>query len=367
MGTFVARKSGQNKFKISEIVEWVDGKPKTKSVPKNAWFQLGFRPEMSLEQAKARAKELNKTRQLEAKKIVSIGRRVEDVKQVRSVYLPSDLVSEFTQWLADNKVRGSKQKEKLFSHWELAQTIIAEAKLFPQDFYLNAGKLLSFFVRRKYSMSYVRKIMAVLNWWGTFYASKKSTPYYPLKNLDSSLTGEIERAYSESDGFVGPSDPLTPEMLEAKKSSMKPEQWQWLYCTVWLGLRPSEIEQRNQKRRSFEIYFDEDAGCEVLRIFQPKLRNKPDVAWKFIPLFLPEMITAAGYLSGDLKAPTLKTMHATFKGRVTLYGGRQGFVSLMVNRHSQDINQVSNWLGHTNIYRTKRSYERRNKVSFKAG
>lgn len=51
MSTFVARKSGQNRFKVSEIISWENGKPKTQSVPKTSWQALGFRPEMSLEEA----------------------------------------------------------------------------------------------------------------------------------------------------------------------------------------------------------------------------------------------------------------------------------------------------------------------------
>lgn len=362
MSTFVARKSGQNKFKISEIVDWVDGKPKTKSVPKTSWHALGFRLDMTLEEAKAQAKHLNKTRQNEAKKLSNIGRRVEDIARVKSIYLPEALVLEFTQWLADNKVHGDSKKEKIFSHWELAQKLIAEAELFPKDFYLNANKLLGFFVKNKYSLSYARKIIVVLNLWGTFYSSKKSIPFYPIRSLDASMVGEIERGYEDSERFVGASEALTPKMLMTKKNDFKDEQFKWLYCTVWLGLRPGEINQRNQKKRKFEVYYDETAQVDVLKIFQPKLKNKPGSAWKYIPLFIPEMKQAASFLNDDLKQPTLKKMRSVFGEGVTFYGGRKGFVTLMCNVFQQELNQVSNWLGHTDIYRTKKSYEDRAKV-----
>lgn len=37
--------------------------------------------------------------------------------------------------------------------------------------------------------------------------------------------------------------------------------------------------------------------------------------------------------------------------------GREGFVNLISRVYGQDISDVSSWMGHTTIYRTKRTYE----------
>ena len=365
MGTYIAKRSGATKFKVLEVVDYVGGKPKTRAVPLSAWAVLGFKPEMSLEKAREQASQLNKEQRFERRKEASIARRVEDIKLVKSVYLPEDVVLTFNKWLEDNKVRGDKKREKFYSHWEKAQEVIVELQVYPQDFFHNHRAILNYFVKRKYSISYARKVVAMLNLWGFHYASKRKTPFYPITRLDKTMSGEIEAQYLDSESYIGPSDPLTPEMLAAKKDKLKTEQYKYLFTTVWLGLRPSDIAGRQTKRKEFTIVYDESQKVDVLKIYQPKLRNKPHAAWKYIPLFLPEMKEAARYLSEELKAPTLKTMAMTFNGHVTLYGGRKGFVELMQERFQQEINNISNWLGHTNIYRTKVSYEDKSKVKFR--
>src|SRR5262249_21227731 len=130
-------------------------------------------------------------------------------------------------------------------------------------------------------------------------------------------------AYFSKRGMVtNQSDPLRPKQLARAKSKLTKEQYNWFYLSVWLGLRPMEIDQIKDSR-NVRVQQGLD-GTPVVWIYQTKLTAVPPrYRWKLIPLFLKEQRAALSIIaSGKFKRPLVKTAKRYFGPHVTLYGGR---------------------------------------------
>jgi hypothetical protein len=101
-------------------------------------------------------------------------------------------------------------------------------------------------------------------------------------------------------------------------------------------------------------------GSSVLWIYQEKLVSVPPrYRWKLLPVFLPEQEAGLTLIErGEFKRPLVKTVKRHFGSRVTLYGGRKGFSDLMLSL-GQDFINISQWMGHSSIQRTWKSYKSR--------
>ena len=92
---------------------------------------------------------------------------------------------------------------------------------------------------------------------------------------------------SKKEGKNHQSDPLLPDRLEKKKDRLKPEYYNWLYLSVWLGLRPMEIDYLTNKENT-RLQKAPD-GTLILWIYQTKLTSVPPrYRWKLIPLIFKE-------------------------------------------------------------------------------
>src|SRR5207253_744373 len=82
-------------------------------------------------------------------------------------------------------------------------------------------------------------------------------------------------------------DPISPSQLETTRGKIKPKYYNWLYLSVWLGLRPLEIDPLHDKNH-FRLLMTPQ-GLPVLSIYQTKLISiPPRHRWKLIPLFRDE-------------------------------------------------------------------------------
>lgn len=59
-----------------------------------------------------------------------------------------------------------------------------------------------------------------------------------------------------------------------------------------------------------------------------------------------------------------KTMRRYFGNNIDLYGGRKGFVDLMLAKE-QTIENISIWMGHSTLDRTWKSYNDRRRFHLK--
>ena len=130
----------------------------------------------------------------------------------------------------------------------------------------------------------------------------------------------------------------------------------WIYLSVWLGLRPKEVDQL--LREAMSRIETLPCGTQAVWVYQTKLTSIPhDRRWKPIPLIFKEQKCIARLITKrEFERPLGKTIKRYFGERTTLYGGRKGFTDLMLGR-GQRLEDISQWLGHRSIERTWRNYK----------
>ncbi len=243
--------------------------------------------------------------------------------------------------------------------------MILEIQHDPRDWYDEYLQFYDYFYKRKCSFSYIRKILGILNLWGFFLARKLGTPFFSIPAPRGYEKSRLIDAYFEKTAGRGKqSDPISPNQLAMNRDKFKEKYYNWIYLTVWLELRPMEVDQVKNKN-NFRIFITDD-GTPVLWVFQTKLVSVPPrFRWKLIPLFLDEQKRALEIIQSDIfDRPRTKLVKLHFGSNTTLYGGRKDFTDLMLSLH-QNLENVSQWLGHSSIDRTWKHYKSKVAVHFK--
>ncbi len=344
------RKNGS--WRILETI-YTDGKPSKKSVPIEAYHALGIDPKWTLEQARARVKQINTTKSLDKKTVAAAARRAKTAKLIQSAFLPEEQVGRFIDYLKKVK-RARVQSQKFISYWHFAQNVIAELKTEPQYYRDVQDQIYVYFADKKISHSYSKKIISMLNLWGGFVCREQRQFFEPIQGPRGPDLNMIKKASNARGGSAA----LLPAALAAVKDKFPSiEQYNWCLVTVWFGLRPDEATKLIDPK-TWEL---ED---NVLWVYQSKLESSlpEEDCWKPIPVIYPEQRAALEHIqSGALKRPLNKVLKALTN--CTGYGGRKGFTDLMLGL-GQNLEQISMWMGHTSIERTWRSYKSKKIVQF---
>jgi hypothetical protein len=121
--------------------------------------------------------------------------------------------------------------------------------------------------------------------------------------------------------------------------------------SIWLGLRPEEIDSLHDKSK-FKIEFLKDKKISVIKVYQSKLQSiSRDRRWKLIPLIFPEQTKCLEIIeSGEFKRPLHKTVRKYCGQGITLYGGRKGFVDLMLSLEQKLEDISTTWQSYKKIY-----------------
>jgi hypothetical protein len=349
-----------------QFESWKGGKRKINDVPVTDWAPLGFHPQMTLEQARARAASIRAQKELarHEERRNAIHQRLAHENLIVEAYLGPKLVEEFERTkLFSRLTQDQITQQKLRSHWKAAKDAIFAIKTEVTEWQDAPEKFYDYFGRTCISPSYASKLLRLINMWGFFYARKHRLPFMPIPAPRGREKERLADTYfDKTKGESNQSSPLTPAMLEGASSKLRPDNYQWLHLTVWLGLRPSEVD-RLKVARNYRLA--QEGETQVLWVYQEKLVNIPrDQRWKPIPCFLPEQRAALEYIAmGQFRRPLSKTLARLWPG-VGLYGGRKGFVDLMLGQ-GQSLEDISIWMGHRTIERTWRNYANRQRVNFK--
>ena len=67
--------------------------------------------------------------------------------------------------------------------------------------------------------------------------------------------------------------------------------------------------------------------------------------------------------SQNFERPSVKTIKKYLGPQISRYGGRKGFVDLMLEK-GHSLEAISQWMGHSTVGRTWRSYKERLGVKF---
>lgn len=331
------------------------------NIPKRRWQSLGFQESMSIEQAQSRAWQLNthieKRRQEERRKKLEDEHVALETKFMSA--LPHVYKTEFEQKYLYGRFNNAGWRRRFQTSWRAAQRMLIEIPVDPVDWFDDSHLFYDYFYKKKYSFSYIKKVLLVTNLWGHFLARRLGQTFIRIPIPRGVEKARLLEAYfNKCGGRTNHSDPLTPDQLEAEKSKLKPEYYNWLYLSIWFGLRPQEVDQL--KKEEYKQIRPSFHGVSELRVYQTKLVSVPPrYRWKVIPTVCDEQIQALDIVrSGNFKRPSVKTVRKYFGDHTTLYGGRKGFVDLMLSR-DQDFVHISQWMGHSSIERTWRNYKSR--------
>ena len=221
-----------------------------------------------------------------------------------------------------------------------------------------------YFYERGYSLSYIGKILSIANLWGFFICRKLGEPFLEVPRPNGYERQRlVERYYQVNRSRKRASDALPMETLTSAREKMKRKQFNWLFISVLVRLRPREID--NLRSRHYWKVEESPSGTRVLWVFQTKLVTlPPEDRWKAIPLIYDEQRFALRMIEAkNFERPLVKTVKRYFGNGVSLYGGRKGFADLMLQR-GHSIEAIAQWMGHATIARTWRTYKARRDFRF---
>ncbi len=341
-----------------------------KHIPVSQYTQHGFVPSMSVDEARARAKQLNAQNRLDKQAQKAKLRALERAKAdelLKSAHLPAELAREFeTDYMRKRFAVGpntAAKYKKAHTHWQYVKRIIVELNLDPRFWADEAHIFYEYVSRKKCSPAYVSKIPRVLNPWGFFMSRKLDRAFAPIPTPTGYHREMIRYAYLASKKKKMISAPLTPAVLNKAQAKLIPSQLNWLYLSLWFGLRPKEIDSFCTKGH-FEIE-NGKSGVPVIWVYQSKLTAvKQERRSKPIPCIFPEQLAGLETIqSGNFHRPLVKTIKKHISEDINLYGGRKGFSDLIRSK-GQRLEDIASWMGHATIERTWRSHKDKQKARF---
>lgn len=346
-------------FKISwglYVQIFKNGKKTDTKVEDLAYLELGFKKEWSLEQARERCKRLNKEKSLSNARVREAAARVAQLTSLNEILFPQDVVKAFSKRLEDENEGSENHLKKMNSHFLKVQKLCSDLELLPSDYYDNKKLIYKWFAKNKVSIDYTQKLISLLNRWGHF-VSRRDGKFFesvpPARGLSREL---INNSHEGKTGVRTESEPISPLLLEKRKEKLSEANYNYLFATIWFGLRPHEMSSALKSKTKLN-----DDGTEFLIVYQSKLVTiEKSKRFKAIPILFPEQEVALEILkSGNVKAPIYKRMNQVFGQGYGLYGGRKGFTDLMLGK-GYKIEDISLWLGHTSIETTWKHYKNKN-------
>jgi integrase len=240
--------------------------------------------------------------------------------------------------------------------------MIVHLKIDPMEWFERRYEVYDYFYQQSFSISYVKKILSIANLWGYYICKKLGKPFLPIKNPRGYERQRIVDNFFDQNKSKK-SKPLKPEKLNSVIGKFSNENFNWLYLSIWFGLRPKEIDNtKNDELWRIETL---QTGLKVLWLYQTKLVAIPkEERWKGIPIIHDEQKFALKILeSKNFKRPHHQKMKEILGQSFQLYGGRKGFVDLMLQRGHR-LEAISQWMGHTTLGRTWRDYKDRRDIIF---
>lgn len=266
----------------------------------------------------------------------------------------------------------------------LTQVISSKLKLQPFKYNDRVDEVLAYIKEKKYSVSYSKDIIYMMNKWGSFYSKQTGKFFEPI----AKIIPNTQRAISRENNLKGrsvrrPSLPITEEILEDvyKKSKGDLEQvkyYNWLRCSFYFGLRPSELDDA----LSLPIIEEHISGIEILVIEQTKLIIKDEERLKRIPVLTAQQKECIEIIkSGNAKAVRPDTEWVNKICRMKnkkygpldgydLYAGRKGFVDWIIKPNTdggagQTIENASIYCGHKSLDTTWTFYKDRVSINYR--
>jgi len=350
---------------------WNQGQREQTKVQELAYRELGFdKFRMSPEEAKARCKQINRERSLIRDKIRRSANRIVSITTTNEILFPQSELKEFQEILTEENFGTDQYLKNLHYQFNYIQKMCTELRIQPSEYKKSSKKIFKYFMSQKTSLSYSCKLVNFLNRWGIFKSRKSGTFYelvpVPRGNEKSAIVDaqETKRGVNTEKGVRTASLPIVPSELYLAGEKLKIEHYNWLFMTVWLGLRPEEVDSL-QDTKYFKIEKSTQHKISIIHVYQNKLKGiATEKRWKKIPLIFKEQIECLKIIeSGRFERPLHKTVRNHLGQGKTLYGGRKAFTDLMLSKN-QKLEDISLWLGHKDISMTWEHYKNKNQITF---
>lgn len=354
-------------YKKKDIENFDQSNPrKTWDISKDRWKSLGFFKYMNLSEVKVRARQLNVKADLKAQeeRVQKNKTELEKNKKRFDAILPIEFTDEFEKrfvtktYLSIDRLHG---RNRAVTTWNAARKVIIAINQDPSEWYYNVHDFFDYFTEKSLSIRYMNEVMKYVNLWGFFICKKMGRPFFPVPRPGGYERRRIITSfYENSVNKNKASKPISPSGLNNIKNSIRIDLYNWLYLTVWLGLRPKEVDNlHDDSMWRIETLFN---GRVVLWVYQTKVIALPEEdRWKPIPLLYSEQDDVVRIISSkNFKRPLVKTVKQYFGKEIGLYGGRKGFTDLMLSK-GNTLENISVWMGHSTINRTWKSYKDRRK------
>lgn len=331
------------------------------SIPEDKLGLHGFHSEMTLEDARRKASTLNrlKEEQRHVERKVKITEEMA-AKELRDSLIMSDEVA-FRAWcLKEHRI--NLDEGKLGAHWRAAKAVLRDLAVLPPDYYDARRRIYHWFLDKTLSVEYLKKVLRFVNLYGRYYGKTYKAYFEDVPYPTGKDREDINDAWHEDpDNRSKAALPLTPGALKSAHSKLLPEHYRWLYLSLWLGLRPNEVDGLKDPKR---FKTSQEGKTTILHVYQSKLKGiARDKRWKLIPLLEDEQKVIPAILEEEFRRPLVKTISAHFGPGHNTYSGRKGFETLMRDR-GHPFDYVSSWLGHQSLDRTWKSYTDRTRARY---
>ena len=230
--------------------------------------------------------------------------------------MPEEFVNEFEKRFMrnhDSEVdRGRRRTSRALLVWKAAQKMIVAIGIEPTDWFYSSYEIYDYFNSKKYSIRYIKTILKIANLWGYFISKKTGRAFLPISSPKGYERARlIDTYYNKTEKVRVASAPLAPEVLYLSKGKIRNEQFNWLYLSIWFGLRPQEVDnfKNNELWR-----IEENSNPKILWVFQTKIISLPtEDRWKPIPILFEEQEFALRIIKAQtIQRPLVKTLHHYF-------------------------------------------------------
>lgn len=124
-------------------------------------------------------------------------------------------------------------KRNRWAIWRAAQKIIVAVNLDPSEWVDASEEFWRQFCQRKYSLSYVQKIMRVVNAWGTLCCRKLGLPFLPVSGPRGYAQSRIHECfYSKGRSGSRESDPIKVADLDKASSKLSARHRNWISLSI---------------------------------------------------------------------------------------------------------------------------------------
>jgi len=157
-----------------------NGKREFKKVPDLALIEFGFKKTMSVEEAKARCKQLNKERSFVREKIRLAAQRITSIQTTNEVLFPQSDLLEFQELITEENFGSEDYLKNLIFQFNYIQKMCNKLRIQPQEYKESSKKIYKYFISQKTSLSYSVRLINFLNRWGKFKSKKMGTFFEPV-------------------------------------------------------------------------------------------------------------------------------------------------------------------------------------------